>query len=153
MAQSRPLTASLEDYLEAIFCLVQERRVARAKEIAARLNVSMSSVTGALHSLSARGLVNHEPYSHVTLTEEGRRAAERVVSRHNALCRFLTDVLGVNEVRAEESACRMEHVVDAEVLARLVELADFVQKGSGDNCLRRFRERGGLSGGTKEAAS
>ena len=52
MATTEPLSQSLEDYLEAIFHLIQENRVARVKDVAARLSVQMPSVTGALRSLS-----------------------------------------------------------------------------------------------------
>ena len=63
------LTSNLEDYLEVIFLLEQEQKSARAKDIADRLGVQRASVTGALQSLSQKGLINYHPYSSVTLTE------------------------------------------------------------------------------------
>ena len=57
MAES--LSASLEDYLEAIFHIVSEKRVARAKDISKRMHVNRSSVTGAMHSLAKKKLVNY----------------------------------------------------------------------------------------------
>ena len=59
MGSVQALSASLEDYLEAIFHIVAEKKVARAKEIAEALQVSRPSVTGALHALAERGLVNY----------------------------------------------------------------------------------------------
>ena len=69
------LSASLEDYLEAILQLEREVRVARVSEIADQLKVSRPSVTGALKNLAGRGLVSHAPYGHVTLTEERQSAS------------------------------------------------------------------------------
>ena len=67
MGTTVPLSASLEDYLEAILHLVTEKQVARSRDIAKRLRVNRSSVTGALQALAKKGLVNYEPYEAVTL--------------------------------------------------------------------------------------
>ena len=75
-AQSRRLTASLEDYLEAVLMLVRQKRVARVRDIAKRVGVGMPSVTTALKGLARRELVNHDPYEAVTLTDRGREVAE-----------------------------------------------------------------------------
>jgi DtxR family Mn-dependent transcriptional regulator len=117
------LSASLEDYLEAILQLERTSRVARVSEIADHLGVSRPSVTGALRNLSARGLVSHAPYSHATLTEEGTCIALEVERRHLAMRDFLTQVLGVEEHQADITACRLEHVLDAEVLERFISYA------------------------------
>ena len=73
------LSASLEDYLEAIFHVVEAKQASRAKDIADRLNVNSSSVTSALHALKERGLVNYEPYDLVTLTPEGLRIEAQTI--------------------------------------------------------------------------
>ena len=67
-AKSDNLSASLEDYLEAILNLTSESNVARSKDIAKLLSVSRSSVTGALRVLKKKGLANYKPYDYVTLT-------------------------------------------------------------------------------------
>lgn len=114
------LSASLEDYLEAILQLERTSRVARVSEIAGQLGVSRPSVTGALKTLGARRLVAHAPYGHVTLTQEGTRIAVEVERRHVAIRDFLTCVLGIPGDRAETTACKMEHVLEPEVLAYFV---------------------------------
>jgi len=123
-----PLTASLEDYLEAILQIVGQKQVARAKDIASRLGVNSSSVTGALHALSDRKLVNYEPYGLITLTPEGKREAAEVVRRHEALRDFFGAVLGIEGAEAEEGACRIEHVVSGVILERLIRFVEFVQR-------------------------
>ncbi len=127
MAGSEVLSASLEDYLEAIFHIVAEKQAARGKDICRRIKVSSPSVTGALKSLAARGLVNYAPYGVVTLTERGKAAAEDVVRRHEALRDFFTKVLLIGEEAAEEASCKMEHAIRPDILERLIQFVDFVE--------------------------
>ncbi len=136
------LSASLEDYIEAIFNLIRESQVARSKDIAKRLGVSRSSVTGALRLLREKGLANYEPYDYVTLTESGRAAAEEVVRKHNALKSFFEGILGIEPQLAHEAACRAEHTLGSEIIARLILFIEFV-RGAGENGLdvvERFRQ-------------
>ena len=98
--------------------------MARVSEIAGQLGVSRPSVTGALKSLGARHLVAHAPYGHVTLTAEGTRIAAEVERRHLTIRDFLTGVLGIPVDRAEATACKMEHVLEPEILAYFVQYAN-----------------------------
>jgi DtxR family Mn-dependent transcriptional regulator len=120
------LSESLEDYLEAILVIEEEKRVARPKDISRRLAVSPPAVTAALQNLAARGLVNYAPYEVVTLTASGRRLAEDVWHRHKTLRRLFTDVLQLDADEAGEVACHMEHSLPPHVLDRLVEFIDFI---------------------------
>ena len=121
------LTASKEDYMEAILMLVRTGRVARVRDIAARIGVGMPAVSAALKSLSKRNLVNYDPYQVVTLTADGRAIAEDVSRRHMTLRRFLIEVLGLDKDLADANACRMEHAVDNAVLESLVTLGEFLR--------------------------
>ena len=124
---SEALSASLEDYLEAIFHITAQKQAARAKDIAKRLKVSGSSVTGALRSLAKRGLINYAPYDIITLTTEGQRVAEDVTRRHEVLRDFFVKVLAVGDREADQAACRMEHSIPREILERFVQFAEFVE--------------------------
>jgi len=122
------LSASLEDYLETIYHLVQENRVARVKDIAARMHVQMPSVTGALHHLAERELVNYDPYSYITLTPRGEEMARDVVRRHEVLTNFLAEFLGLDPETAERNACHMEHAIEPVVLERLTRFVEFANR-------------------------
>jgi DtxR family transcriptional regulator, Mn-dependent transcriptional regulator len=124
----QPLSSSLEDYMEAVLDLVRTGRVARVRDIARRLNVGMPSVSVALKTLSARGLVNYDPYQVVTLTDRGEKVGQDITRRHAVLQGFLTDVLGIDPVLAQSNACRMEHAIDDEVLERLEGFAGFLHR-------------------------
>jgi DtxR family transcriptional regulator, Mn-dependent transcriptional regulator len=121
------LSASLEDYLEAIYQIADTKQVARAKDISARLKVNYSSVTGALRALSERRLVNYAPYDLITLTPEGRVAARDVVRRHEALCDFFVKVLAIDQETANIGACKMEHEVPPAIIERFIQFVDFVE--------------------------
>ncbi len=129
------VSESQEDYLEAILGIIEEKGAVRAKDIAARLDVTSPSVTGALHTLSESGLVNYVPYDVITLTARGRRLAQDVWRRHRLLRDFLTVVLGVGPKEADEVACRMEHALSPRVVKRLasfMRFADMCPTGDDD---------------------
>ena len=127
MTVSPQLSASLEDYIEAIYHIVAEKQVARGKDIAARLNVSGASVTEALRALSKRGLINYAPYEVITITPSGREIAEDVIHRHTTLKQFFTDVLAIEETIAEQGACRIEHAAPPKIIDRMIDFIRFLE--------------------------
>jgi DtxR family Mn-dependent transcriptional regulator len=136
------LTPSQEMYLKTIYLLCQENKVARVKDIAARLDVSMSSVNGGIKSLVARSLCEHNRYGYVDLSEEGRQLAMGVVNRHKVLTRFLRDVLGVDENIALDDACEMEHVISGSTLKRIIAFTHYAtDEGPGAELLDGFLKK------------
>ena len=127
MSLKLEISSNLEDYLEAIYQLIEESRVARARDIAERIGVQMSSVTGALKHLAAHDLVNYEPYQYVTLTPAGRQRARDILRRHEVLKDFFTDILALEAQVAEDNACRIEHAIGPAALERLVQFAEFLR--------------------------
>ncbi|MGD8725091.1 MAG: metal-dependent transcriptional regulator, partial [Desulfobacterales bacterium] len=125
MRRSERLSSNMEDYLEAIFNISQEKQAARAKDIAERINVNKSSVTGALRSLSEKGLVNYAPYDIITLTAKGKKLAAEIVRRHAALKEFFIKILLIDNDEAEEASCRVEHAVSKNIIDRLVRFVEF----------------------------
>lgn len=123
----RPLSASTENYLEAIAQLIDENGVAQVSAIAQILGVKLPSVTVALKALAKKGYVNYAPYQPVSLTSEGRAQADSVTRRHRLLRRFLTELLELPAGHADELACRLEHIFDDLALERLSILMDKVR--------------------------
>jgi len=140
--KSDNLSASLEDYLEAIFNLSGKSDVARSRDIAKLLNVSKSSVTGALRVLKKKGLANYKPYDYVTLTDAGQVAAAEVAKKHNILKAFFVDVLGVDVDIAQQAACKAEHILGPEVIARVLCFIEFITRSSkeGNNLADEFQQ-------------
>ncbi len=137
----KELSPSAQDYLEAVYETGLKREVVRVSEIADRLGVKMPSVVTALRRLARRGLVRHERYGHVALTDAGAAEARRISERHQALVRFLVELLGVNARTAAADACRMEHAVSAQTMRRMVKLLEFAveEPGKKRRCADMFR--------------
>ena len=123
------LSPSLEDYLEAIGALQNEKNVTRVKEIAERLTVKSPSVNFALNTLSGKGLVVHEKYGYVNLTAKGKKLAQEVQGKHDTLLNFLTKILNIEEEVAVQDACRMEHVISPQTFNKLTKFIQFVDIG------------------------
>lgn len=142
MPKKRSLTSSLEDYLEAVYHLVQEQKVARVKDIAKRVGVRMPSVVKALGQLAARRMIHYEPYKFVTLTSEGEKAGAEIARRHELLCEFMERVLAVDHETAERNACHMEHAMGPVVLERFIDFLEFVHAcpRAGTDWLKGFSE-------------
>jgi len=136
------LTASLEDYLEAILRLSRAQRVVRVRDIAKAVGVTPPSATGAIQQLVQRGLVSHEKYEEVLLTEEGETVAVGVDQRHEELRAFFQDVLLLDGELAEAEACALEHSISTLTLDRLRGfLASIRQCRLGNpGCIQVFRE-------------
>lgn len=134
------LSDSLEDYLETIFRLVGEKKVARAGDISKRLKVSRSSVTGALRALAERKLIDYAPYELISLTEKGRAAAVEVARRHDVLSGFFSKVLGLDEKEADVAACKFEHAVSDKIIKRFLAFVEFVEHCPHDGArwIRKF---------------
>jgi len=124
------LSESLQDYLEAIYLLVQRDRVARMKDIAEIVGVGKSSATGAVQALAERGFVHYDPYQFITLTEKGEAAGEKLARRHRVLKQFLMQVLAMPEAQAEAVGCKMEHAIKGDVLNRFVRFLELVKEHS-----------------------
>jgi DtxR family Mn-dependent transcriptional regulator len=112
------MTQSKEDYLEMVSFLADLGTV-RVTDIARKLGFSKPSVLSALRSLEEQGLVRHERYSSVTLTEKGQERAQMIRERHTFLTHFLCDICSVDAQTAEKDACKIEHVLSEETLTKL----------------------------------
>jgi len=108
-------------YLEAVYYMRAEGQVVRSARLAEWLGVSRPTVTLALRRMLRDGLVRMTPQKEIELTAEGDREAAQVVRRHRVVERWLTDVLGLDWIAADEEAARLEHAVSAVVEERLWE--------------------------------
>ena len=126
------LSGPVEDYLKAIYDLERVGDPASTNDIALRLAISPASVSGMVRRLADQGLITHEPYRGVRLTNEGRRAALRTLRRHRILECYLTAVLGYPWDRVHEEAEQLEHAASEELIERMAAtLGDPVQDPHG----------------------
>ena len=121
----RNLGKSLEDYIEAVYDLHKESGQARVSDISTRLGMAKPSVNAAIKRLSALGLVTHERYGDINLTDEGLKLAANVRHKHNVLLDFLVRLVGVDPNVAENEACSIEHSLFDDTMKKLEE---FIKK-------------------------
>lgn len=116
------ITNVLEDYLKAIYVLTEESQPVIAARMAAETGVSASTIFATLRRLEKDGYVTVNRRKEIHLTAAGAKIAEKIVRRHFLTERFLTDVLGLDWVKAHQEAHRLEHAISQEVEERLVKL-------------------------------
>ena len=132
------ISSSLEDYLEAIAEIIENNGHAHTKDIAERLQVKMPSVTNALQALAGRGLIHYQSHSPVVLTSVGAEMAAVIRHRHAVLKGFFSELLKLDSGEADDTACKMEHVISDTVLSRIVLLVEAI--GDREDCapLRKY---------------
>lgn len=113
--------AAVEDYVEVINHLIKEKGYASQADVAERLGVSPPSVSLMLRKLHDRGYVSHVKYRGVTLTEEGKKLAEKMEKRHMILAEFFTSI-GVPRDIAMEDAEHIEHYLHKETVEKIAQL-------------------------------
>jgi Mn-dependent DtxR family transcriptional regulator len=119
----------MDDYLEQILHLIEEKGYARAVDISSKLGISQASVTNMLQKLDVEGLVKHERYRGTVLTEDGRRIAGAIVERHETLTRFLR-LFGLEEETIYRDVEGMEHHVSRPTLEVIRAVADALEGDS-----------------------
>jgi DtxR family Mn-dependent transcriptional regulator len=114
------LTTVAQDYLKAIWNAQEwSPEKVSTKMLAERIGVSASTASESIRKLADQGLVNHEKYGAVTLTEQGRQAALAVVRRHRLLETFLVQELGYSWDEVHDEAEILEHAISDMMLDRI----------------------------------
>lgn len=120
------LTRNIEDYLEAIYNLIQVQGFAQTKEIAENLHITSPSVSGMLKKLKQIGFINYQKYSPVTLTPKGEQIAKKVQEEHTTI-KCLLELLGIPKNIADQDACTMEHNLHKTTIIHLKKFVNFIQ--------------------------
>lgn len=111
-------SVAMDDYLEQILHLIEEKGYARPVDISKRLRISQASVTNMLQRLDSEGLVKHEKYRGTVLTEDGKGIAQAIIDRHKLLTEFLR-LFNIDEDTIYRDVEGMEHHVSRATLAAL----------------------------------
>lgn len=106
-----------EDYLEAILMVQNEKGTVHSVDVARKLGVSKPSVSRAMGILKNSGYLEDNESTELHLTKKGFEKATDIYSRHRLLTEFIMIIANVPEDQAEKNACRVEHDIDADVVA------------------------------------
>ena len=121
LKSSGSASASVQDYLAAIYDLAGSGQPVIGARLAKHMNISAPAVTEAIHRMVRGNYVKVGRGKELTLTTRGREVAEVMARRHRLLERWLTDILGLDWMDAHEEAHRLEHAISPRVELRLAE--------------------------------
>lgn len=133
-------SVSREDYLKAIWEMLQEEQVPISARLAEELAVTPPAVTAALKRMTRDDYLRVERTGRIALTRKGRQVAEHLALRHQLAEKLLTDVIGLNWVKAHDEAERLEHAISPEVESLLLK-----RFGAGSVCPHGVPLRGGIA--------
>ncbi|GIP58055.1 transcriptional regulator MntR [Paenibacillus woosongensis] len=120
-------TPSMEDYLERIYKLIDEKGYARVSDIAEGLEVHPSSVTKMIQKLDKDEYVIYEKYRGLVLTSKGKKIGKRLVDRHHLLEEFL-EMIGVDEENIYKDVEGIEHHLSWDSITRIAALVDYFKR-------------------------
>jgi len=123
VSRTQDISATVEEYLEAIYRLEEKKGSAKTGDLAKELSVTLGTITNTIESMEKQNLVIHKPYKGVRLTRKGRKLALDVVRRHRLSERLLTDILRLEWSKAHDAACKLEHAIADEGILKPLEEA------------------------------
>lgn len=120
-------TPSMEDHIEQIYLLIENKGYARVSDIAEALSVLPSSVTKMVQKLDKDGYLVYEKYRGLTLTKKGEKLGKRLVMRHELLEQFLR-LIGVDEDKIYDDVEGIEHHLSWNSIDRIADLVQLLEE-------------------------
>ncbi|MCM2674992.1 transcriptional regulator MntR [Alkalicoccobacillus plakortidis] len=134
-------TPSMEDYLERIYILIEEKGYARVSDIAEALEVHPSSVTKMVQKLDKSEYLVYERYRGLILTAKGNKIGKRLVYRHELLEEFMT-IIGVDKEHIYQDVEGIEHHISWDAIDRIGDVVQFfTEKQERINELREVQKK------------
>ncbi|MBT2690106.1 transcriptional regulator MntR [Bacillus sp. ISL-47] len=130
-------TPSMEDYIEQIYMLIEDKGYARVSDIAEALSVHPSSVTKMVQKLDKDEYLVYEKYRGLILTPKGKKIGKRLVYRHELLEQLLR-IIGVKEENIYEDVEGIEHHLSWDAIDRVGDLVQFFEED--ENRIEVLRE-------------
>ena len=120
-------TPSMEDHIEQIYQLIEQKGYARVSDIAEALEVLPSSVTKMVQKLDKDGYLHYEKYRGLTLTPKGNKLGKKLVKRHDLLENFLR-LAGVSEELIYQDVEGIEHHLSWNSINRIADLVQVLEE-------------------------
>lgn len=120
-------TPSMEDYLERIYLLIEDKGYARVSDIAEALDVHPSSVTKMVQKLDQTEYVIYEKYRGFVLTPKGKKVGKRLVYRHDLLEEFMR-IIGVSNENIYQDVEGIEHHLSWDAIDRIGDLVQYFEE-------------------------
>lgn len=120
-------TPSMEDYIEQIYLLIEDKGYARVSDIAEALAVHPSSVTKMVQKLDKDEYLIYEKYRGLVLTNKGKKTGQRLVYRHELLEQFLK-IIGVDQDKIYNDVEGIEHHLSWNAIDRIGDLVQYFEE-------------------------
>ena len=130
------LSSRMEDYLEIISELVEQKGYATSLDISRYMNVRAPSVTKMLKRLDEGGYLEYEKYHGINLTKKGSHVADGIRQKHGILLEFF-EILGVSYETANQDIEGIEHHLNPKSIKQLRKFITFLK--SNPKILRDFK--------------
>ena len=137
LLQSKRDVSRVEDYLEAIYNLNEEKGYVSAADVSERLAVKPPTVSNMVRNLAGKGYLEHEKYRGMRLTSEGEKIARSVIKRHRVISELIS-MLGVDDETAYVDTEGIEHHVHPSTVRRFERLAEYLRENP--QTLKAIRE-------------
>lgn len=137
VVQSKRDVSRLEDYLEAIYSLDEEKGYVSAADVSERLAVKPPTVSNMVRNLADKGYLEHERYRGMRLTPSGEKIAKSVIKRHRVISKLIS-MLGVDDQTAYIDTEGIEHHVHPVTVRKFERLAEYLQENP--RTLREIRK-------------
>lgn len=108
---------AFDDYLKTVYAHTEwQDAPITPSQLATALGIAPSSVTEMVKKLAAAGLVAHQPYGAVRLTDAGRDRALQMVRRHRLIETWLVREFGYAWHEVHDEAEVLEHTISDRLL-------------------------------------
>jgi len=113
-------SVSQEDYLKAIWEMLEDGETPISARVAEQLGVTPPAVTAALKRMTRDDYLSVSRDGGIRLTAKGRGIAQHLALRHQLAEKLLTEIIGLDWEKAHEEAERLEHGISPEVESLLL---------------------------------
>lgn len=134
------ITNSKEDYLRVLYEELKNKNMVQSKDLANTLNISRPSVSRMMAILKKSGYIEMEKYGSIKLTQKGESCAKEVEKRRNVVYVFLTDIIGLDKISANNEVCRIEHAISLKTAEKLEGLIDMLSQCVKDNQSKGYKK-------------
>ncbi|MBS6024002.1 MarR family transcriptional regulator [Paeniclostridium sordellii] len=123
--KNNKLSPNEEDYIEMIYRLYKEEKDIKISNLSRSLNIRPSSVSNMVKKLQHKGILRHEKYGSIILSNKGEEIGKQLLNRHNIIEEFLY-LIGVRDQIHEETE-KIEHTISVETLVKINRLINFLK--------------------------
>ncbi|MGM0636230.1 MAG: metal-dependent transcriptional regulator [Bacteroidota bacterium] len=123
------LSLSEENYIKAIYHLEKSYpEGVSTNALAEKMKTKASSATDMIKKIADKNLVVYKKYKGVTLSDEGKNTALRIIRKHRLWEVFLVDKLNFSWDEVHEIAEELEHIKSPKLINELDKFLDYPER-------------------------